>query len=196
MVAHPLVAYGLFVFTPFALYFTGLYELTVRNELVHELVHAHFILVGCLFFWPLIGVDPLPGRWPYPGRALLMVLSTPFHAVLGLTIMQSRTLLGGDWYPSLNLGWADPFQDQELAGGILWAGGEAVSITMLAVLVAQWMRAADREARRIDRQLDREEALVASLGDKSAAARDRARAARAEGTIRPGTTEQQEVTTT
>jgi putative copper resistance protein D len=182
------------VFTPFALYFTGLYELTVRNALVHELVHAHFILVGCLFFWPLIGVDPLPGRWPYPARALLMVLSTPFHAVLGLTIMQSTTLLGGDWYPSLNLDWTDPFQDQELAGGILWAGGEAVSITMLAVLVGQWMRAADREARRVDRQLDREE-LLASLGGKAAAG-ERARAGRVEGTIRPGTTEQQEVTTT
>jgi putative copper resistance protein D len=183
VLAHPLVAYGLFVFTPFALYFTGLYELTVRDALVHELVHAHFILTGCLFFWPLIGVDPLPGRWPYPGRALLMVLSTPFHAVLGLTIMQSTELLGGDWYPSLGLTWVDPFDDQKLAGGILWAGGEAVSITMLAVLVGQWMRASDREARRIDRQLDREEA------------EERARADRAAGTIRPGMSEEQEATT-
>jgi len=171
VLAHPLVAYALFVFTPFSLYFTGLYELTVRHEWVHELVHAHFIAVGCLFFWPLIGVDPLPGRWPYPARALLMVLSTPFHAVLGLTIMQSTTLLGGDWYPSLGLSWADPFEDQKLAGGILWAGGEAVSITMLAVLIGQWMKASEREARRIDRQLDREEA------------EERARAARAAGTI-------------
>jgi putative membrane protein len=174
VLAHPLVAYALFVFTPFSLYFSGLYELTLRNELVHEVVHAHFIAVGCLFLWPLLGVDPLPGRWPYPGRALLMVLSTPFHAVLGLTIMQSTTLLGGDWYPSLGLSWTDPFQDQELAGGILWAGGEAVSITMLAVLIGQWMRASEREARRIDRQLDREEA------------EERARAERAAGTIPAG----------
>jgi putative copper resistance protein D len=72
--------------------------------------------------------------------------------------MQSTVLLGGDWYSSLHLGWADPFDDQRLAGGILWAGGEVVSVTMLAVLVAQWMRHAEREARRVDRQLDREEA--------------------------------------
>jgi putative membrane protein len=155
---YPLFAYGLFVATPFALYFTGLYELTMRNELVHELVHLHFIAVGCLFFWPLLGIDPLPGRWPYPGRAMLMFLSTPFHTVLGLTVMQSTVLLGGDWYPSLELGWADPFDDQRLAGGILWAGGEVVSVTMLGVLVIQWMRHAEREARRVDRQLDRAEA--------------------------------------
>lgn len=158
VLTFPLVAYGFFVVTPFALYFTDLYAVTMRSTLAHELVHLHFIAVGCLFFWPLIGVDPLPGRWPYPARALMMFLSTPFHTVLGLTIMQSRTLVGGDWYPSLGLAWLDPFTDQKLAGGILWAGGELVSVTMLAVLVVQWMRHADREARRTDRRLDREEA--------------------------------------
>jgi putative membrane protein len=157
VLAFPLVAYAFFVATPFVLYFTGLYEATMRSELVHELTHVHFIAVGCLFFWPLLGIDPLPGRWPYPGRALLMFLSTPFHTVLGLTIMQSTTLIGGDWYPSLHLPWIDPFDDQKTAGGILWAGGEIVSVTMLAVLVVQWMRHAEREARRIDRMLDREE---------------------------------------
>ncbi|MER7277464.1 cytochrome c oxidase assembly protein [Dactylosporangium sp. NPDC000244] len=168
ILAFPLVAFGFFVVTPFVLYFTNLYELTMRHEWFHELTHAHFIAVGCLFFWPLIGLDPLPGRWPYPARALLMFLSTPFHTVLGLTIMQSKTLLGGDWYPSLHLSWADPVADQVLAGGILWAGGEFVSVTMLAVLVVQWMRQSDREAKRIDRRLDREERLSQEEAEWSA----------------------------
>jgi putative copper resistance protein D len=157
LLTYPLVSFGLMVVTPFALYFSDLYRSTLEHGWLHELTHVHFVLVGCLFFWPLIGLDPLPGRWPYPGRALLMFLSTPFHTVLGLTIMQSTELLGGDWYPRLQLGWADPVADQRLAGGILWAGGELVSVTMLAVLVLQWMRVSDREARRIDRALDRAE---------------------------------------
>ncbi len=161
VLTYPLLAYALFVANPFALYFTGLYRQTLQHEWLHELVHAHFLFTGCLFFWPLLGLDPLPGRWPYPGRALLMLLSTPFHAVLGLTIMQSSSLIGGDWYPSLGLSWTDPKQDQVLAGGILWAGGEIVSVTMLAVLVVQWMRDADREARRVDRQLARNRAAAA-----------------------------------
>src|SRR5437763_9002149 len=111
------------------------------------------MVVLCIFFWPLLGLDPLPGRSPSPARALLMLLSTPFHAVLGLTIMQSTDLIAGDWYPNLHLSWADPRADQVLAGGILWAGGEIVSVTMLGVLVVQWMLDADREARRVDRQL-------------------------------------------
>ncbi|MBO0867415.1 MAG: cytochrome c oxidase assembly protein, partial [Micromonosporaceae bacterium] len=149
VLAFPLFSYAIFVATPFALYFTDLYRQTMLHDWLHELVHLHFLVLGCLFFWPMLGRDPLPGRWPHPARALLMLLSTPFHAVLGLTVMQSRTLIGGDWYPSLHLGWADPFADQQLAGGILWTGGEVVSVTMLAVLVVQWMRDADREARRV-----------------------------------------------
>src|SRR5919112_1904981 len=166
VLSFPLVAYGLFVANPFVLYFTGLYRQSLEHAWLHEWVHVHFVVTGCLFFWPLVGLDPLPNRWPYPGRALLMMLSVPFHTVLGLTIMQSRTLLGGDWYPNLHLTWTDPWHDQVVAGGILWAGGEVVSITMLVILVLQWVRQSEREAKRIDRALDRAEAL------------DRAKAAR------------------
>ena len=158
VVTFPLIAFGLFIVNPFALYFTGLYRATLEHAWLHELVHVHFIVTGCLFFWPLLGLDPLPNRWPYPARALLMVLSVPFHTVLGLTIMQSRTLFGGDWYPNLHLSWADPWRDQVVAGGVLWAGGELVSVTMLGILVMQWIRQSEREARRIDRALDRAEA--------------------------------------
>jgi putative membrane protein len=169
VLSFPLVAYAIFVANPFVLYFSGLYRLTLENSLAHEVVHAHFILTGCLFFWPLVGLDPLPGRWPYPGRALLMVLSVPFHTVLGLTIMQSTTLLGGDWYPSLGLSWSDPWADQKVAGGILWAGGEFVSITMIGVLVMQWFKQSEREARRIDRELDRQEAAAAAAAARTGA---------------------------
>lgn len=161
VLTFPLVAFGLFIANPFVLYFTGAYRATLEHAWLHEFVHVHFIVTGCLFFWPLLSLDPLPNRWPYPGRALLMVLSVPFHTVLGLTIMQSRTLLGGDWYPNLNLGWADPWSDQVAAGGVLWAGGEIVSVTMLGILVLQWIRQSEREARRTDRALDRAEAEAA-----------------------------------
>jgi cytochrome c oxidase assembly factor CtaG len=158
VLTFPLVAFGIFIANPFALYFTGLYKVTLENDWLHELTHIHFIVTGCLFFWPLLGLDPLPNRWPYPGRALLMVLSVPFHTVLGLTIMQDKTLLAGDYYPSLHLGWSNPWSDQVTAGGILWAGGELISVTMLGILIIQWMRQSEREARRVDRALDRAEA--------------------------------------
>jgi cytochrome c oxidase assembly factor CtaG len=173
VLTFPLVNFGLFVVSPFVLYFSGLYRETLSYAWVHDLVHVHFVIVGCLFFWPLLGIDPLPGRMSYPLRALLMFLSTPFHTVLGLTVMQSAALLAGDWYPSLGLAWANPYDDQKVAGGILWAGGEFTAVAMLGALVFQWMRASDKEARRIDRALDRAEAVEAA----QLAAAERANAA-------------------
>jgi putative copper resistance protein D len=170
ILAFPLVSYGIFVGSPFLLYFTDLYRLSLAHEWLHQIVHAHFIVSGCLFFWPLLGLDPLPGRWPYPGRALLMLLSTPFHAILGLTIMDGSTPIAGGWYQSLHLSWVDAAADQQLAGGILWAGGELVSVVMLGVLVTQWMRQSDREARQVDRRLDLAAARRATVATAGAPA--------------------------
>jgi len=155
VVTFPLVPFALFIGSPYALYFTEWYPATLESPLLHELLHAHFLLVGCLFFWPLLGLDPVPGRVPHPARALMMVLSMPFHAVLGLTIMQSETLLAEEHYRGLRLSWLDPLKDQEVGGGLLWASGELVSLLMLGVLIVQWVRASEREATREDRRLDR-----------------------------------------
>jgi cytochrome c oxidase assembly factor CtaG len=156
----------LFVLSPWLLYFTTWYDASLRSAYVHELMHVHLLLVGCLFFWPLVGIDPVPGRVAYPFRLLLLVLTLPFHAFLGVTIMAQDRLLGGSWYPSLHHGpmaaWLpDPHTDQHLAGGILWSSGDAIGLLFFAVLFAQWARSSMREAVREDRRLDLLEAREA-----------------------------------
>ncbi|MGH3545474.1 MAG: cytochrome c oxidase assembly protein [Mycobacteriales bacterium] len=160
VLASPIVSFLLFIATPYVLYFSGLYPATLEHRFVHEVMHAHFLLVGCLFFWPLIGFDPLPGRLPYPGRALLMFISMPIHAVLGLTIMQSSEILAGAYYASLDLAWLDPAARQNIGGGLLWASGDLVSLLMLGALIVQWVKASHREGLREDRRLDRLEAAA------------------------------------
>ena len=124
-------------------------------------------LVGALFFWPLMGIDPVPGRVGYPARMLLVVLTLPFHAFLGVAIMGQQALICHGWYPALHDGpmglWLpDPQADQHLAGGILWGSGDLVGLAFFGVLFAQWVRASAREAAREDRRLDLLEARAAS----------------------------------
>ncbi len=161
ILTFPAVGWLLFVASPFALYFTGWYPATLDNELLHLLLHAHFVLVGILFFWPLIGVDPLPGRMPHPMRVLVLVTTLPFHVVLGLTIMTEGTVIAARHYNSLNLPWIDPLLDQQVGGGLLWASGDVIGLLMLGAAVVQWKRASDREAVREDRHLDRLEQQAA-----------------------------------
>jgi cytochrome c oxidase assembly factor CtaG len=159
VLSFPAVAFALFVLSPWALYMTGWYDATLRSAYLHEMLHVHFVVVGSLFFWPLLGVDPVPGRVAYPFRLLTVFATLPFHAFLGVTVMGMSTLIAGEWYTSLDRDWGPtPAKDQEIAGGLLWGSGDVVGLVLFAVLFVQWVRESQREARREDRRLDRLEA--------------------------------------
>ena len=165
VLSFPPLTFILFVISPWALYFTGWYDASLRSVPVHQMMHVHLVVVGSLFFWPLLGTDPVPGRVGYPFRVLLMFLTLPFHAFLGVTIMSMQELIAGSWYRSLGLAWLpDPLADQNLAGSILWGSGDLVGLVFFGVLFVQWVRSSMREATREDRRLDRLEARAASSG--------------------------------
>jgi len=161
LLTFPPIGWALFVGSPFALYFSGWYEATLRHDWLHELLHVHFVVVGCLFLWPLIGLDPVPGKVSHPLRFLLIFGALPFHAILGISIMGSQALIAGDFYTALHLSWSDPVSDQRVGGGLLWASGDLVGLLLLGAVAVQWMRASEREAAREDRRLDR---LAARIG--------------------------------
>jgi cytochrome c oxidase assembly factor CtaG len=109
--------------------------------------------------WPLVGIDPVPGRISHPLRLLVLFLMLPFHAFLGISIMSSTTLIAESWYLAFNRTWPpSPLDDQYLAGGIMWASGDAVALLLLMAIFVQWYAQSQREARREDRRLDRLEA--------------------------------------
>jgi cytochrome c oxidase assembly factor CtaG len=167
VLSFPPLTFTLYVISPWALYFSGWYAASLHSPFVHEMMHVHLVVVGALFFWPIMGIDPVPGRVAYPFRVLLVVLTLPFHAFLGITIMGQEALLGGDWYPRLHDGpmgsWLpDPHDDQHLAGGILWGAGDLIGLVFFGVLFTQWVRSSMREAVREDRRLDLMETRAAA----------------------------------
>jgi len=182
VLSFPPLTFLLYVISPWALYFTGWYPATLDSTYLHEMMHIHLVLVGCLFFWPIVGVDPVPGKVAYPFRMLLVVLTLPFHAFLGVTIMQEEQILGGDHYARLHEGpmgaWLPtPIDDQHLAGGILWGSGDLVALALFGVLFVQWVRESLKEAKREDRRLDLLEARERAERERAAssAAQDRDR---------------------
>ncbi len=174
VVSFPAVPWVLFVGSPFALYFSGWYAATLDSPLLHDLLHVHFLVAGCLFFWPIIGVDPVPGRVSHPFRILMLFASMPFHAFLGIAIMSvgedGKGLLAAEHYLPL-LGRADAVFQQQVGGGLIWSSGDLVGLLFIFVAAAQWMKASEREAVREDRRLDRLDAVEASREAAQAAAR-------------------------
>ena len=153
---------ALMIANPYLLYMTDLYEVSLANPWVHAWVHVHFVVTGCIYYWPLIGVDPMPNRLPHFLRIFLIFITMPFHAFLGVIIMGSPQLIAEDWYLAFNRAWPpSPLDDQNIAGGIMWGAGDVISLIILSVFFVQWFQHSQREAARIDRQLDREERLAA-----------------------------------
>ena len=162
VLTFPAVPWLLFIGSPFALYFSGWYGATLDSRALHDLMHVHFVLMGCLFFWPIIGVDPVPGKVSHPFRILMLFATMPFHAFLGVSIMSvgadGKGLIAPEHYLPL-IGRADAVFQQQVGGGLIWASGDLVGLLFIGVAVVQWMRASEREAAREDRRLDRLEAV-------------------------------------
>lgn len=153
---HPLTAWALFGGSLVALYFTPLYELSLRNDWVHALVHVHFVSAGCVFMWVVVGLDPVAGRPGYGARLLYVFVALPFHAFLGVALLSDDKVIAARWYGQVIRPWGGSWlAEQRLGAGLLWSAGELFGVVALVVVALQWVRHEERVAARLDRVLDR-----------------------------------------
>nr|WP_253900445.1 cytochrome c oxidase assembly protein [Mycobacterium asiaticum] len=155
ILSNPIIAFVLFVGSPYIVYFTPLFDTFVRYHWGHEFMAIHFLLVGYLFYWAIIGIDPGPRRLPYPGRIGLLFAVMPFHAFFGIALMTMASPVGATFYRSVDLPWLPSIiDDQHLGGGIAWSLTEVPIIIVIVALVSQWARQDRKVASRSDRHSD------------------------------------------
>ncbi|KPC65794.1 cytochrome c oxidase assembly protein [Streptomyces sp. NRRL F-5639] len=156
VITHPAFTIPLFIASLYALYFTPLFDFLMGSKVGHIAMMVHFLAVGLVFFWPIMGVDPGPHRPGYVMRMLELFAGMPFHAFFGIALMMASA-------PMVET-YADPpaslqvsaLSDQSAAGGIAWAFSEIPSVIVLVALVFQWYVSEQRTARRRDRRADRD----------------------------------------
>jgi cytochrome c oxidase assembly factor CtaG len=145
-----------FVGSLYGLYFTSLFPRLMSNHLGHVAMEFHFLAVGFLFFFVLVGVDPAPIRIPSIARIGLLFAAMPFHAFFSVAVMSSDTVLARQYFASLHRPYStDLLGDQHLGGGIGWALGELPVLLVLGAVFLQWARTDAREAARFDRNAER-----------------------------------------
>jgi putative copper resistance protein D len=155
--ANPLVASVNLIGSMIIFYYSSLFDSMLQSHLGHLLMTLHFLLAGYLFAWVIAGVDPGPKRPPYPMRLLLLVGVMSFHAFFAIGLMSSTTILGAEWYSALGCDWCpDLVAEQYRGASIGWALGELPTVALALAMAVAWARSDDREARRIDRQADRD----------------------------------------
>jgi cytochrome c oxidase assembly factor CtaG/putative copper export protein len=174
LLTHPLVAIPLFTGSFYVIYFTGLFQILISSHTGHLVMNVHLLLVGYLYYWTVIGVDPSPRRLPPIAKLGLLLVPLPFHAVFGLSLMNTRTVLAADYYQRLSLPWVqDLLADQRLGGAIAWALADIPTAIVIVALMSQWYRSDEREARRSDRrgagrdqELDAYNAMLTDLAER------------------------------
>ncbi|MDJ0463684.1 cytochrome c oxidase assembly protein [Streptomyces sp. H27-C3] len=175
IVTHPAFTIPLFIASLYGLYFTPLFDFLMESKPGHLAMMVHFLAVGLVFFWPIMGIDPGPHRPGYVMRMLELFAGMPFHAFFGIALMMAtQPMISTYENPPASLG-IDALTDQNAAGGIAWAFSEIPSVLVLIALVFQWYRSEQRVARRSDRAADRDgdkelvayNAYLASLNARS-----------------------------
>ncbi|MDH6141937.1 putative membrane protein [Kitasatospora sp. GP30] len=156
VISHPAFTIPLFIASLYGLYFTPLFDTLMQSRIGHLAMMVHFLAVGLLFFWPIMGVDPGPHRPGHVMRILELFMGMPFHAFFGVAVMMATSQL----VTTFNMASAPPgtdlMADQKMAGGFTWAFGEIPTAVVLVALVFQWAKSEQRQATRIDRAADRD----------------------------------------
>lgn len=153
---HPLVGPVLFVGSLYGLYFSGAFEALMGNHWGHSIMELHFLAVGTLYYYVLIGIDPAPRAIPPLVRFGMLLVTVPFHAFFAVAVMSSKEVFAGDYWRSLGRSYrTDLLADQYLGGGMAWAMGEIPLLLVMGAILVQWFRSDAREARRFDRSESR-----------------------------------------
>ncbi len=154
LVGHPVVAYAIYAFViPFC-HLTGFYNLTLTNQPIHDFEHLLFVVVGYLFWRPVVAIEP--SRHPlHPGaRLLYLFLAVPVDTFTGLTLASAShelfpayLAMHRSWGPSLLL-------DLHMGGDVMWVGGDSLMFVGMIPVALQWVHVEEARAIEIDRQLD------------------------------------------
>ncbi len=133
VITFPLVGVLVYIATVVGTHLTGFMNVSLQHPVVHDLEHVLYLVVGYLYFLPLIGREPIRWRLSFTTRLFLLVLAMPVDTFTGVVLTQTNHALfpayagRRDWGPSL-------VADLHAGGAVMWIGGDFVMLVMLLVL--------------------------------------------------------------
>ena len=138
----PLVVFALYYGVMWWFFTTGAIGFAMARMWVMDLFNLLFLLGGILFWWPLVGKDPiLHWRMGFGARLGTLVIGIPFESFLGLVISGTTKPPAAIYSP-----------EQWYAGGqLLWGLGEMLTTAAIAIVVGNWLASEERSAARMGR---------------------------------------------
>jgi cytochrome c oxidase assembly factor CtaG len=133
--AFGIIAYAV---TVVGTHLTGVMGKVMTNGLLHDGEHALYLVVGYLFFLPLVSREPVRWRLSYPVALLVLFLTMPIDTFAGLMLTYSAAPIPGlgprpSWAPSA-------LSDLHSGGAVMWIGGDGIMFVLMMVVFLAWSR--------------------------------------------------------
>jgi len=149
VISHPLSAWGLYFGTMVIFFTTPLINVAMNHMALMDAINVVFLFGGTLYWWPMIGIDPIV-RWKmdYGARMLNILLGSAVEAFLGVAILADAKPVASMYSLS----------STHSGGALLWVSTEFVSLAAFLPIFLQWMHSEERAGVRADAKLDRDQA--------------------------------------
>ena len=162
VLSHPLVVWVLYYGVMLAFFLTPLIGFAMNHMWLMDIINLSFLFGATLFWWPMIGLDPIP-RWgaSYPIRMVNLLIGVPLESFLAIALLSSRQTIA----PMYSLA------STHAGAGVLWVLSELLTVAAVIPIYFQWMASEDRKTAREDARLDAEAArsMPSELHDDNAA---------------------------
>jgi cytochrome c oxidase assembly factor CtaG len=144
--SHPVTVAFLYFGTMFVFFLTSLLSLAMHHMVLMDLINLTFLFGATLYWWPLVGLDPiLHWKMDYGQRMMILLVSSGVEAFLGVAILMSSKPVA----PFYTLA------STHAGGALLWVAADVVNVGAFLPIFWQWMRSEDRAAVRADARLSR-----------------------------------------
>lgn len=136
----PVFGLTAYAVTIVATHLTSLAHVMFVNETLHNAEHVLYLVVGYLFFLPLIGREPIRWRVSYPIRVLIFALAMPIDTFTGLILGYQGSSFAASVAGQRPPGSPSPVEDVHWAGAAMWIGGDAIMFGFMIGVVWLWSR--------------------------------------------------------
>ena len=140
----------------------GFYDLSLRNDEVHFVMHAAWVGSALLMWWPILSpLSQLP-RPSYPVQLGYLFLQSLLPAIMASFITFSDTVVYDFYAEAPRLWGISPITDQQIAGGLMKLLGSLILWSFMVVVFFRWY--AREEADTKEPRWEEVEAELTQLG--------------------------------
>ena len=138
LLTNPIFTIFFFLGSLYLWQFPGAFNLALRNDEVHALMHLTMSASGFLFWWVVIDPPPHRSRLHYGLRVLYLGLIVLPNTLLGAAITFSEGLIYSAYAEVSQPYGLDLMTDQQLGGLMLWVPGDMMSIVAAGIVMVMW----------------------------------------------------------